>query len=155
LLEKHKSLCHYINKYCVTLPQETEKYLSFKNHRYQEKVPFVIYADLESILEKVKEKVKGKNISYETRSTPYQKHTACSIAYYFKCSYDDSLSKFSINRGRDCIEWFVNELKNIAHFCDDQFKTIIPMTKLNEIKANCFLALMFVAFVKNHLPITK
>jgi hypothetical protein len=72
LLEKHKGLCINVNKYCVTLLKETEKYLSFKNHRYQEKVPFVIYADLESILEKVVE----KNMSYETISTPYQKHTA-------------------------------------------------------------------------------
>ncbi|KAJ8914028.1 hypothetical protein NQ315_012052 [Exocentrus adspersus] len=44
----------------------------------------------------------------------YQKHTAFSVAYYLKCSYDDSLSSFKVYRNHDCISWFISELKDIA-----------------------------------------
>jgi hypothetical protein len=31
-----------------------------------------------------------------------------------KCSYDDTLSKFNLYPGKDCQNWFVQELKAIA-----------------------------------------
>ncbi|KAK4880209.1 hypothetical protein RN001_008355 [Aquatica leii] len=58
------------NKCCVRLPKQSEKYLSFKNYRYQERVPFAIYADLECILEKCND----ANSNLHTKSKSYQKH---------------------------------------------------------------------------------
>jgi hypothetical protein len=58
----------------------------------------------------------------------YQNHVAFSVAYYLKCSYNDSFSKFNIYRGKDCIQWFVKELQEISQFCDEQLKIILPMT---------------------------
>ncbi|XP_024940768.1 uncharacterized protein LOC112494342 [Cephus cinctus] len=42
--EKHKLDCANINKCRVILPNDEEKLLKFKNYKYQESVPFVIYA---------------------------------------------------------------------------------------------------------------
>src|SRR5699024_2711367 len=51
--------------------------------------------------------------------------------YYFKCSYDDSLSKFRLYRGKDCIKWFMQELKSIVDYCDNVFNNIVPMENLS------------------------
>nr|CAI5847002.1 unnamed protein product [Callosobruchus analis] len=44
----------------------------------------------------------------------YQKHIPCSVGYYVKCSYDDSLSFYKSYRGADCMGWFSQELKQFA-----------------------------------------
>ncbi|KAK4884494.1 hypothetical protein RN001_000765 [Aquatica leii] len=135
ILNKHKSYCMNSNECCVRLPKQSEKYLSFKNYRYQEKVPFVIYADLECILEKCNDI--DSNL-LNTKSKSYQKHLPFSIAYYLKCSYDDTLSKFCTYRGIDCIDWFVYELKNIVDACYQKLNEIVPMEKLNQQQQQIF-----------------
>nr|CAI5852894.1 unnamed protein product [Callosobruchus analis] len=44
----------------------------------------------------------------------YQKHIPCSVGYYVKCSYDDSLSFYKSYRGADYMGWFSQELKQFA-----------------------------------------
>ncbi|KAJ8911442.1 hypothetical protein NQ315_008328, partial [Exocentrus adspersus] len=62
-----------------------------------------------------------------TKSTKYQKHTAFSVGYYFKCSYDDNLSFYKSHRGADCVQWFSNELETISKFIDTKLTTVVPM----------------------------
>ena len=50
------------------------------------KHPFVIYADFESILEKIDTTSPNPNQSY-TKS--YQKHTPCGFCYDIKSSFED------------------------------------------------------------------
>nr|CAH7756009.1 unnamed protein product [Callosobruchus chinensis] len=63
--------------------------------------------DLESILV-------GFDDTKNGNTERYQKHEAFSIAYYLKCSYDDSLSKFRLYTGSDCQDWFAKELHRTA-----------------------------------------
>ncbi|XP_044005518.1 uncharacterized protein LOC122850432 [Aphidius gifuensis] len=58
----------------------------------------------------------------------YQKHVPSSAAYYLKCSYDDSLSKFNLHRGKNSIEWFISELEQIAHQVNKIIDDIKPMS---------------------------
>jgi len=44
--------CEQMNDCATRLPSEDNKWLNFKNHYRKECVPFVVYADLECILEK-------------------------------------------------------------------------------------------------------
>jgi len=57
----------------IRLPSDDDKWLSFSNHNRKERVPFIIYADLEYILEK-------------TDSDPRtsQHHRVFSIGYYVR-----------------------------------------------------------------------
>ncbi|KAK5637863.1 hypothetical protein RI129_000146 [Pyrocoelia pectoralis] len=130
-LEKHLKHCNDITKCATRLPNETNKYLEFKHFSYQEKVPFVLYADLESILEKCPD-----NQNANTRLC--DKHVPFSIAYYLKCSYDDSLSKFRLYRGNDCIQWFVKELQGIANWTNEIFNTVVPMEALSKEQIESF-----------------
>jgi len=77
-LKNHTTLCEQKNFGQITFPPYD--YEEFKNYCYKQTTPFVIYADFESILERKNDEVH------------YQKHTAFSVGYYFKCDYDDTLS---------------------------------------------------------------
>ncbi|XP_011697752.1 PREDICTED: uncharacterized protein LOC105455823 [Wasmannia auropunctata] len=105
-LEAHVVDCGKINC-AIRLPSEDDKWLCFNNNNRKERMPFVMYADLECILEKT-------DIE-KTTSYKYQHHRVFSIAYYVHCSYDNSLSAYRFRRDKDCIAWFVEELKDLAH----------------------------------------
>ena len=53
LLIKHKEDCYGINKNAtrIEMPTEGKSHITFKNHQNQMSVPYVIYADFESIIE--------------------------------------------------------------------------------------------------------
>lgn len=119
-LEKHLKYCRDVNKCRLEVPDESCKIMKFKNFMNQEKVPFAIYADLESILEKMEDD-RGKNTEHTHKHIPF------SIAYYLKCSYDESLSKFRMYRGADCMQWFNDELISMATEINNIMMNIVPM----------------------------
>ncbi|XP_025161878.1 uncharacterized protein LOC112590209 [Harpegnathos saltator] len=84
--ENHIIDCNKLNDCTVVLPTEDNKWLSFTNYSRREWIPFVVYADLEFILE--------KTLNEEKISYVYQHHKVRSIAYCVRCSYDESLSAY-------------------------------------------------------------
>ncbi|XP_011859255.1 PREDICTED: uncharacterized protein LOC105556762 [Vollenhovia emeryi] len=80
-LQAHSVDCQQINNCAIVLPSEEDKWLSFNNHSRKERVPFVVYADLECVLKKT-----------DTDTKANQHHQVFSIAYYVHCSYDNSQS---------------------------------------------------------------
>ncbi|CAH0562750.1 unnamed protein product [Brassicogethes aeneus] len=127
VLKKHLDTCKMLNDVKVELPTEETKFLRFKNYKNEIMVPYVVYADIESILVDYKD----NNINIGCKSKKIQKHEAFSIAYYLKCSYNDSLSKFNIFTGNNCVEWFVYELEKIAKRVDYLLSNPVPMQKLS------------------------
>ena len=93
-LAKHKVDCIVINgDQAIELP---EKYIDkngvertpsvyFHSYHKQLAVPFGIYADFESINEKISSCQPSDQQSYTEK---YQKHTACSFGYKVVCHYD-------------------------------------------------------------------
>ncbi|XP_044578974.1 uncharacterized protein LOC123261446 [Cotesia glomerata] len=122
--QRHYTDCLSHNKVKMSLPSQENKILSFKNHSFKDPVPFVVYADLESVLEQETEHI--------------QKHTPHSIAYYLHCNYDNSLSKFNINRSSECIKWFVQELETISHQVSNLLRNPLPLPKLNNEEQRSF-----------------
>ena len=91
-LDKHKEYCY--NNECVKIsmpPPNT--FLRFKNFRYSEKAPFVIYADFESLIKPLDNCDPNPNRSYTKK---YQKHEPISFCYYIKC-FNDTLCKEIFN----------------------------------------------------------
>ncbi|XP_060525076.1 uncharacterized protein LOC132701296 [Cylas formicarius] len=132
-LHDHETICSSFNEYKVSFPKYD--YVEFRNHIYKQRTPFVIYADFESQLRKV-------NLKISDKTSKYQKHEAYSAAYYFKCSYDDSISFFKSYRGLDCIDWFVEEISNLSKFVRSKFKDIIPMDSeisLDQRSSHCHI----------------
>ncbi|XP_018378592.1 PREDICTED: uncharacterized protein LOC108771163, partial [Trachymyrmex cornetzi] len=75
-LQTHEVDCQKLNDCAIHLPSENDRWLEFGNHRNQERVPFIVYADLECVLRKT-EPDKEDASSYE-----YQRHEVFSIGYY-------------------------------------------------------------------------
>ena len=113
-LENHRENCIVINGFqAIELPKvyldksgkERITSVYFKNHQNQLPVPFVIYADFESITEKISSCQPSDQKSYTEK---YQKHTACSFGYKLVCHYDKEYSKdVVIYRGQDPVGEFI------------------------------------------------
>ena len=108
--QRHKLECENVNKCRVIMPgeEEQENTLRFRNYKNKEKVPFVVYADTECLLEPIND----TNSTSKTKA--YQKHVPYSIGYCIQCNFDDSISYIKVYNEKDCIEWFIDELKTLA-----------------------------------------
>ncbi|KYN09985.1 hypothetical protein ALC57_17889 [Trachymyrmex cornetzi] len=76
-LQTHNVDCQKLNDCAIRLPSKNDRWLEFSNHRNQERVPFVVYADLECVLQKTEPDKVDVPTSYA-----YQRHEAFSIGYY-------------------------------------------------------------------------
>jgi len=110
-LDIHVVDCEIINDCAIKLPSEDYKWLSVYNRK--ERVP---NADLECILE-----------TEETSNHKYQYHRIFSIAYYVHCSYNDSLFFYQFRRDKDCVAWFIKELRVLTHSVQSILSTNVPM----------------------------
>ena len=100
-LQKHIPECMTINNnQTVELP-EKGSILKAKSLMQSIKVPFVIYADLEALLECVEDKNKT------------HKHVACSYGYKVVCCYNEAYSKpFKMYRGVNSLHEFFEAMFN-------------------------------------------
>jgi hypothetical protein len=137
ILKQHLLDCEKLNDTKIVFP-ETERIMEFKGFKNNIKVPFVIYAYLESILVKYNKSGDRGGVDVNKKMHKYQKHEPFSIAYYLKCSYDDTLSKCNLYTGKDCQNWFVQDLKAIALELDKIFKKKIDLKPLNLTQENDF-----------------
>ena len=107
-LDDHKEYCY--NNECVkTIMPEKGTYLRFKNFLHSEKFPFVVYADMESLIKNMDNCDPDPNKSYTKK---YQKHEPISFTYYIKC-FDDSVSEPILRTytGKDAMDVFINWLE--------------------------------------------
>ena len=120
-LVDHKEYCY--NNECVkTIMPEPGTYLKFKNFLHSEKVPFVVYADIEALIKEIHNCDPNPNKSYTKK---YQKHEPVSFSYYIKC-FDNSVWEpilrtytKSTPEGEDAmdvfIKWLEEDVKAIAN----------------------------------------
>ena len=64
------------------------------------KVPFIIYADLEPLLEKMST---CHNNPEKSSTTKINKHTPSDYSLFTHCSFDATKNKLDGYRGKDCI----------------------------------------------------
>lgn len=102
--------------------------MKFENFKNELDVPFVLYADIESILEPMSEIDEFE----DSPKGSYQRHIAHSIAFYFLSKHPDVQSFFKSYNGLDCIQWFCNELKQIGKMALNTFLNIKPMNALTD-----------------------
>jgi len=105
--------CGQINDCAIKLPSVAE----FQESLQEETNAIHRYADLECILEKME--------TEETSNHKYQYHRVFSLAYYVHCSYNDSLCMYWFRR--DCVTWFAEELRVLAHNVKSILSTNVPM----------------------------
>ena len=86
----------------------------------------MIYADFESILEKIDTVSPNPNKSYINK---YQKHTPCDVCYYIKSSVGDEYKKWELFQRKDASDEFVRRLeKDCIRRREIMVKTYKPMS---------------------------
>ncbi|CAB3999568.1 Gastrula zinc finger [Paramuricea clavata] len=125
VLEKHKETCLEVNgTQAVNLPKEGTK-IKFKNHRNSMPVPFVIYADFESILVPEERKVNSKNPEDKSSTDLYQTHKACSFGLKTVCHYDDKYSgEYKSYVGEDAALVFLKTVLKESFRCREMVNNI-------------------------------
>ena len=84
-LKKHKNVCEN-HDYCyVEMPEKDNKILKYNYGEKSMKVLFIIYADLESLLEKMSI---YHNNPKKSSTTKINKHTLSGYLFFAYCSFD-------------------------------------------------------------------
>ena len=116
LLDKHKELCGDNEAVRVKMPKKGT-FVCFKNNHRKMDLPFVIYADFESIMRAIRkiQKMKKKKKKKKSFTKKKQKHIPVSFCYYVKCSFDDRFSKLveytAKSEDEDVAQIFVDRLE--------------------------------------------
>ena len=106
-LNQHSKYCSNHKSTVINLP-EAGSNISFEDFHKSIKHLFVIYADFESILEKIDTVSPNPIKSY---TIIYQKHTPCGFCYYIKSAVGDECNKLELYRGGDASEEFARRLE--------------------------------------------
>ena len=128
ILEKHKEDRMVINgRQAVRMPSEKGKWMRFLDFKKRLGVPFVVYADFESIVKRV-DNPKG------VKTQQYQKHRACGYALKVGCCYSSEFSKpVEVYRGEDATRRFIERVlelkKEIMRTRKEHFNKPITMSR--------------------------
>ncbi|KAL6419575.1 hypothetical protein ACFW04_013726 [Cataglyphis niger] len=127
----HTINCQQMNECAIRLPSEKNKWLEFNNYNRKKLLLFIVYADLECMLKKT-------NNDPIMSTYTFQHQEIFSIAYYIHCAYDETLSAYHSRRNVDCIAWFVEKLKNLAHHVKNIISANVPMVTLSHEQYETF-----------------
>ena len=94
------------------------------------KSPFINYADLECLLEKIST---CYNNPEKSSTTEINKHTPSGYSLFTHCSFDKTKNKLDYYRGDDCMKKFRRDLREHAtKIINYEKKDMIPLTKKDE-----------------------
>ena len=110
-LEAHKETCEN-RDYCrVEMPTKGNNTIKYNHGEKSIKLPFLVYADLECLLEKMST---CYNNPEESSTTKINKHTPSGYSIFTHCSFNKSKSKLNYYRGEDCMTKFCKDLREHA-----------------------------------------
>lgn len=107
LLTDHQPYCQTHGPQKIELPKEENKWLYYKDIRKQVKVPYVIYADFESMLIPIEGCENDPKMSSTIKTT---KHIPCGFAYKVVGLTSSTSQQPMVYRGLDAADklvWFV------------------------------------------------
>ena len=91
------------------------------------KVPFIIYANLESLLEKMNT---CHNSPEKSSTTKINKHTLSGYSLFRHCSFATTKNKLDYYRGKNRMRNFCLDLgEHVTKIINSEKKEMIPLTK--------------------------
>ena len=137
--------CIYYKKN-VEMPNEDNKIIKYNQGEKSVKSPFIIYADLECLLEKIST---CYNNPEESSTTEINKHTPFGYSLFTYCSFDKTKNKLDYYRGDNCMEKFCKDLRDHAtKIINYEKKDMIPLTNK---KRDTIVRKKFVTYAKKNL----
>ena len=116
------------------MPTKNNNIIKYNHGEKSMKLPFVIYADLECLLEKMSTCINNPN---ESSTTKINKHTPSGYSIFTHCSFDESKNKLNYYKGKDCMKKFSKDLREHASkVIIYEKKKMIPLTTEEKIYHN-------------------
>ena len=98
------------------------------------KLPFVVYADLECLLEKMSTCENNPN---ESSTTKINEHTPSGYSIFTSCSFDESRNKLNYYRDKDCMKKFCKDLReHVTRIINYEKKKMVSLTTKEKINYN-------------------
>ena len=133
-LEAHKKICEKLDYCHVEMPTKNNNNIKYNHGERSMKLPFVIYADLECLLEKMSTCINNPD---ESSTTKINKHEPSGYSIFTHCLFDKSKSKLNYYRGKDCMKNFSKDLRGHASkIISYEKKKMIPLTAEEKIYHN-------------------
>ena len=130
-VESHKKICEN-HDYChVEMPTKDNNIIKYNHGEISLKLPFVIYADLECLLEKMSTCENNPN---ESSTTKINKHIPSGYSIFTSSSFDELKNKINYYRGDDCMKKFCKDLREHAtRIINYEKKKMVPLTTKEKI----------------------
>ena len=126
--DQHQAYCEDNESVRVEMPKQGST-VEFKDGHNQFRVPFIMYADFESILEPMDAVEPGSPNQPYTNEV--NQHMPSGWCVYSKFAYGDVDNPLRLYRGKDCIETFCNYIKGEARRLYHMFPEL-PMDPLTK-----------------------
>ena len=141
-LKKHERICKDHDFCDPKMPDENNKILKYNHGEQSLKVPFIIYADLECLLQKINTCQNNPEKSYTEKKA---EHIPSGYSILTCCSFDKSKNEQKYYRGKDCMKIFCKDLKDQAmKIINYEKKEIISLTdeekETHENQKNCYIS---------------
>ena len=107
------------------MPNEDNKVLKYNYGEKSLKVPAIVFADLEYLLEKMYSCQNNPEKSYTEKKT---KHTPSGYSLFTNCSFDPAKNNPDCYRGKNCMGRFCKDLRNHAMKIINYEEEMIPLT---------------------------
>ena len=111
--DQHQVYCEDNESVRVEMPKQGST-VEFKDGQNQFRVPFIMYADFESILEPMDPVEPGSPNPSQPYTNEVNQHMPSGWCVYSKFAYGDVDNPLRTYRGKDCIEMFCNYIKGEA-----------------------------------------
>ena len=133
-LKEHKKICEN-NNYChVEAPTKDNNTINYNHGEKSMKLPFLIHADLECLLEKMSTCINNPN---ESSTTKINKHTPSGYSIFTHCSFDESKNKLNYYRKDVCMNKFCKDLReHVTKIINYEKKKMIPLATKEETYHN-------------------
>ena len=140
--EKHKKICENYDYCHVEMPTKHNNTIKYNQGEKSIKLPFVVYADLECLLEKISTCQNNPN---ESSTTEINKHTPSGYSLFTHCSSDKTKHKSDYYRGKDCMKKFCKDLREVikatkaikaTKVINHEKKKMTPLTTKEKIHYN-------------------
>ena len=116
------------------MPTKGNNIIKYNQGEKSIKLPFVVYADLECLLEKMSTCQNNPN---ESSTTEINKHVPSGYSLFTYCSFDKTKNKLDYYRGKDFMKKFCKDLReNTTKITNYEKKKMIPLTTEEKIHYN-------------------
>ena len=116
------------------MPTKINNIIKYNHGEKSMKLLFVIYTDLECLLEKMSTCINNPN---ESSTTKINKHVPSAYSIFTHCSFDESKNKLNYYRKDDCMNKFCKDLReHVTKIINYEKKKMIPLTTEEKIYHN-------------------